>query len=322
MKHIELSNGIKITTFDQPPSGFNPLTAQAAELTRYGFPTMVPDPHHQQRYKSVMQKLSGKFNYVQPTFEVHPDKFHKPLINGANGKKNKALGTKTGATAAGTETDTNWAGGVVFAPANDSFKWVEGDWVVPNVGAPAQNQWFYSASWIGMDGDGSGDVCQAGVECEVYQSGSSISRNIYTWWEWYPLPEVKLTNFAANPGDLITMILCSASGAGSTSATVFMTNRTSGASTSFGFNAPSGTKLVGNSAEWIVEAPTVGGSQSAIADYGEVFFSVCEAVTAKGVTINGGTGDNINMTAGGTVVSAGNLITPTVVQCYYEGTLA
>ena len=65
----------------------------------------------------------------------------------------------------------------------------------------------------------------------------------------------------------------------------------------------------------------MGGSQSALADYGEVFFSVCEAVSAKSVTVNGGSGDNINMTAGGVTVSDGNLITPTVVQCLYSGTL-
>ncbi len=315
MKSIELSHGIKITTFEQPPSGFQPMTAKPAELARYGFPAMIPDEHHRARYQKVMERLSGKFTYVQPTFEVKEDRFHKPL----HGKA--AAGKRTGATAAGTETDTNWAGGVVFAPAGDSFKWLEGDWVVPNVAAPTQNQWYYSASWIGLDGDGSGDVCQAGVECEVYQSGSAVQKNIYPWWEWFPLPEVKITNFAVNPGDLLTMILCSASGAGSTTATVYMTNRTSGVSTSFSFNAPSGTKLAGNCAEWIVEAPTVGNAQSAIADYGEVFFSVCEAVTVKGVTINGGTGDNINMTSGGSVVSAGVLVAPTVVQCWYEGTL-
>lgn len=319
MKQVELSHGIKVTTFEQPPSGFNPLTAQPSDLARYGFPAMVPDEHHKQRYQKVMQQLSGKFNYVQPTFQVREDRFHGPhkaSVAGRNG-----VGRRTGETAAGTETDTNWAGGVIFAPAGDSFKWLEGDWVVPNVGAPTQNQWYYSASWIGIDGDASGDVCQAGVECEVYQSGASISRNIYPWWEWYPLPEVQISNFAANPGDLLTMILCTAKGAGSTTATVYLTNRTSGASTSFGFNAPAGTTLVGNCAEWIVEAPTVSGAQSSIADYGEVFFSVCEAVTEKGTTLYGGTGDNINMVAGGQVVSAGNLITPTVVQCWYEGAL-
>jgi hypothetical protein len=121
---------------------------------------------------------------------------------------------------------------------------------------------------------------------------------------------------------MITMILCSTQGAGSATGTVFFTNRTTGASTSFALSAPGNTKLIGNCAEWIVEAPTVGGGQSAIADYGEVFFSVCEAVTTpSGTTVNGGTGNNINMTAGGNVVSDGNLIAPTIVQCLYAGAL-
>src|SRR4051795_10914944 len=61
---------------------------------------------------------------------------------------------------AGTQTSTNWSGAVVTAPANDSFKWMEGDWTVPNVDAPTENQWYYCASWIGIDGDGSNDVFQ------------------------------------------------------------------------------------------------------------------------------------------------------------------
>ena len=66
----------------------------------------------------------------------------------------------------------------------------------------------------------------------------------------------------------------------------------------------------------------MGGQQSSMADYGEVFFSVCEAATTGGVTVDGGTGDNINMiNSSGTVVSDGNLITPTIVQCEYVGTL-
>ena len=84
-----------------------------------------------------------------------------------------------------------------------------------------------------------------------------------------------ITNFPVGPGDLITALLIASPGAGATSATVYLTNRTSGAATSVTFHAPSGTSLVGNSAEWIVEAPTVGGGQSTLADFGEVFFSVC-----------------------------------------------
>jgi hypothetical protein len=306
MKEIELEGGIKVRTFGPPPKNFDPFTASPTDLERNGFPPLPEDPRHLERYKRVFGHIKNKLHHIEPTFRVNHDRIHGPR---------KRL------TKAATETSGNWSGGVVYAPAGDSFKWVEGDWIVPDVDAPTQNQWYYCASWIGIDGDGSGDVFQAGVECEVYRSGSSITRNIYPWWEWYPTPEVQITNLGVSPGDLITMILCSASAAGSNTGTVYITNRTTGASTSVNLTAPGTTTLVGNSAEWIVEAPTVGGTQSAIADYGEVFFSVCEAVTNAGTTIDGGTGNNINLTAGGQVVSSGNLITSTIVQCWYSGAL-
>ena len=306
MKKLTLEGDIKVATFRPPSKDFNPFTASPAELAVSGFPAMPEDPQHRARYEKVYEQMKNKLNFIEPTFRVNTDKMHGP---------------RQRATKAGTETSSNWSGAVVYAPQGQSFRWVEGDWVVPDVDAPTTGKWYYSASWIGIDGDGSNDVFQAGIECEVFRSGNSITRHIYPWWEWYPTPEVQITNFTVNPGDMVTMILCSTQGAGSTTGTVFITNRTTGDSTSVSLTAPGNTKLVGNSAEWIVEAPTVGGSQSAIADYGEVFFSVCEAFTNTGTTVNGGTGNNINLNAGGTVVSQGNLISPTVVQCLYSGQL-
>jgi hypothetical protein len=303
MTEITLADGIKIRTFELPPRRFDPLTADAAEVVARGFPERPKDPHHLERYRRVLGHLKHKIHYIEPTFRINPDRFHGPR---------KRLPTS------GTETSTNWSGGVVFAPAGQSFQWIEGDWVVPEVDAPTQNQWYYSSDWIGIDGDGSGDVCQIGFQHDVYRSGSTITRVLYPWWEWYPLPEAQITNFPISPGDMITALLCT-SGAGATTASAYFMNRTTGASTGFQFSAPSGTKLVGNCAEWIVEAPTVGGAQSALTDYGEVFFSVCEAVLTNNVTVNGGTGDNINLTAGGETVSDGILITPTVIQCLYTG---
>jgi hypothetical protein len=117
---------------------------------------------------------------------------------------------------------------------------------------------------------------------------------------------------------MVTFLLCVLPGAGSTTATVYISNVTTGASTSLQFTAPAGTKLVGNCAEWVVEAPTVNGQQSQTADFGEVFFSVCEADTTAGVVVDGGTGDNINqVNSAGTVVVDGNIISPTVIQCLY-----
>ena len=312
MAELELAEGIRITTYEPPPPGFDPLAASAVALQKHGFPPRPPEPQHHERYKRVWNQMKNRFHYVSPTFRVNSDRRHGPR---------KRITTE------GTETSTNWSGGVVYAPAGTSFKWIQGDWVVPDVDAPTQNQWYYAASWIGIDGDGSGDVCQAGVECDVFRSGGSITRNIYPWHEWCCQPEVQITNLQVSAGDMITMLLCtpqgggSGGGAGSTTATVYFTNRTTGASVSYNFSAPTGTKLVGNSAEWIVEAPTVGGSQSAIADYGQVFFNVCEAYPVTGAAVNGGTGNNINLTAGGSVVSQGILVSPTVVECNYSGAI-
>jgi hypothetical protein len=309
-----------VTTY-APAHGFNPLTADVADLVKEGFPARPEDGQHLARFNQVMNSIKGKFTYIVPTLRENPETFHGPRQRPVS-----PATVSPGAGAAATETSTNWSGGVVFAPSGETFRWIEGDWTIPNVDAPTPNQWYYCANWIGIDGDGSGDVCQMGIECEAYRSGTSITTNIYPWFEWYPYPETAITNFPVRPGDMVTALLCT-SGAGATSASAYFTNRTTGASTSLTFSAPSGTSLVGNCAEWVVEAPTVGGSQSAMADYGEVFFSVCEAVAydASGrssTTVNGGSGDNINMDDGsGHEVSAGNLITPTVIQCEYVGAL-
>lgn len=302
MNATTLDDGQKVVSY-VPAANFNPLTASADDLVKNGFPAIPETGEHRDRFNKVIGQMKNKLHFVEPTFRVNRDKTHGP---------------RKQASAAGTQTSTNWSGAVVRAPSGDSFKWLEGDWVVPDIDAPAENQWYYGASWIGIDGDGSNDVFQAGVGCEVYRSGNTITRMFYPWWEWYPAYEVQITNLAVNPGDMITMLLCST---GPATGTVFFSNRTTGATATVGLTAPQGTKLVGNCAEWIMEAPTVGGAQSLLPDYGEVFFSVCEAFTQKGVTVNGGSGDNINMTSGANVVSDGVLVNSTIVECAYAGTL-
>jgi len=301
-KTLTLEGGIEVVTHAPSPN-FNPLTASAADLASNGFPAMPDDPRHRERYARLWGKIKNKFHYVEPTFQVNRDRTHGP---------------RKRVPAEGASTSTNWCGGVINPPAGQTFDWIEGDWVVPDVSAPTQGEWYYMASWIGIDGDGSNDVFQAGVASQVNQSGTSVSKSIYPWWEWYPAGEVQITNFVVNAGDMITMVL-SAKAAGATTGTVNWINTTTGATTNATLKAPSGTKLVGNCAEWIVEAPSVNGGQSALADYGEVFFTVSEAETSAGTTVNGGAGNNINMTAGGKVISDGNLITPSIIQCLYVG---
>jgi hypothetical protein len=302
---VHTESKLNIRTFNLPAAGFDPLTASAQDLEKAGLPPRPTDPKLLERYKRFFAQTKGKFQYVVPTFRVDPTK---------TTHTNK--GSKMGA---GTETYDNWSGGVVYAPAGQSFKWVQGDWVVPNVYPPTQNQWYYCANWIGLDGDGSGDVCQAGLICAAYQSGSSITRTVYPWHEWFPFSWVEITNLAISPGDLVSMLICTSQGAGSTTATIFFGNRTSGLATSYQISAPSGTKLAGNSAEWVVETPIVNGQLTKMPDYGEVFFSTCEAYLTNNDVVNGGTGNNINLEQGGQILSTGTLITPTIIQCQYTG---
>jgi hypothetical protein len=102
---------------------------------------------------------------------------------------------------------------------------------------------------------------------------------------------------------------------------VYFGNITNGASTSVPVSAPPGLQLVGNSAEWIVEAPFAIMGGDTLPDYGEVFFSDCEAYIAGGGGIQGGTGTPLSIVAGKdkNVVSRGLLISPAIIQCSFSG---
>jgi hypothetical protein len=319
MAVITLEGGVKVRTF-RPPSGFDPLCASSAELERYGFPARPDDPHLLERYQRVFKRLKGKFQYIEPTFKID---------------RNLSPGLRNWTSS--TLTSFKWSGGIVNAPAGQSFRWLQADFVIPNVYPPQSGIEYKCGVWIGLDGFGvSNDrVCQAGVGYTVYMVGSSIHREIFPWVEWYPDNRIPVTNLTISPGDFMTMLLCTPSGAGSTSAQAYFANTTSGQSTSMEFYPPthSTISLIGNCAEWIVEAPNnLPGVLNTLPDYGEVFFSSCEAYTAgtaktSGTLVDGGTGDNLNIVfpydpmdpTRGKVISQGTLITPTIIQCLYVG---
>jgi hypothetical protein len=275
VKRVELPHGIRVTTFEKPPIGFNPMNARPNDLLRYGFPPIPTDTSLLEKYEKVVRRLAGKFEYVEPEFEVRSDRSHGGPINGQV-----------------------WAGGVVSAPAGDSCKWVLGSWIIPNVSAPTDQRGYYSAHWVGIDGTfGSGDVCQAGVDCDAERYTGSLKRNIKAWFEWAPAYSVYITSLTVMAGDYLNVQICTDAGAGSTQASLYFTNITSGQYTSFIFYAPAGTQLVGNCAEWISEAPTIHGTQDPnfLADFGEVFFSECWAGTVQGKTLTSGQGDFLDL---------------------------
>ena len=311
MSRVTLSDGRKVTLFELPPAGFDPLTASAEALRRYGFPSMPDLPRHRQRYQRVLRQVGSRLRMVTPELQVLPRHISHP---------------RRPPLVPATEEGTGWSGGVV-SPGLGTFRWIQGNWVVPDL-CPVDDRSASFSAWIGIDGDGQrndGDqVFQAGVFMTSIRRGSSIETTCKIFEEWFPDPPALIDNFVVRPGDYLSLVLCSRQGAGSTEGTAFFLNRTTGVGTAVSLDPPAGITLNGRCAEWIVEVLSdAGGIQLPFPDYGEVFFSDCEAVTTTGAVVFGGTGDNIRAFGVETlsVLSEGTLVSPTVVQCQYMGPL-
>jgi hypothetical protein len=289
---IKLPSGLEVTTFE-PPRDFDPRTASADELERFGFPPPPEDPQHLDRYKDMLSQLAGRLDHIQPTFQPNNVLSYGPR-----------LGNNTPAG-----TSTNWSGGVVDA----SIESIYGQWKIPHVSAPTQGQQYYAASWIGIGGDdGSGNVFQAGVECLVQESGGTIATSIFPWYQWSPGLMVQVQNFPVKAGDEVSVALFVKPGTPDDEGRIFFTNRTTGlALPPISVTGPS----PGNSAEWIVGVPTDAGQPCPLANYGEVTFTECTANILNDPKVRPVTG--IDMIAGGSVVSRGTVIPPSTVKCVY-----
>jgi hypothetical protein len=270
--HEEL--GVRL--FKPPPEGFDPIEATDRQLLVHGYPARPDEKLHPELHEHWKQMVSRELTVVEPQFAVRTDKRHGMRQSVAN------------------DTSTNWSGSVAFAAKGDSATFVIGQWTVPDVVAPGSGS-FFCATWVGIDGDGSNDVLQAGTEQEIVSFGWITARATYAWWEWFPEYEVQITNFPVSPGDVMYCAICVHS---DTEAGFYLTNLTTGAATSFTKTAPQGTTLTGNCAEWIVETPTVNGQLGHLARYGDVYFDNCIAGTGNHALLYGGDGDLITMVDG------------------------
>ena len=162
----EFPSGMKVATFRPVPAKFNPLKADEKTLIKYGYPPRPVDSP--QLMKKWMLMFGRRHKFVKPKFVQMRNKFNGPRL--------------TKEIIEGTETSSNWSGGVIYAPSGKSFGYVVGEWTIPNPYAvAADGSWYYSSNWTGIDGDKSSDVCQAGIECRAKKSGSTTTRDVYAW---------------------------------------------------------------------------------------------------------------------------------------------
>jgi hypothetical protein len=170
-----------------------------------------------------------------------------------------------GQSSNGGWASSNWSGYAVTGSAN-AFTSITGSWTVTSV-TPAKGQ-TYSSTWVGIDGFSNSDLIQTGTEADYYNGQA----HYYAWWEILPAAETVITTVPVHPGDVMSADIHKNSDG---TWQISLTDSKSGSFTiSQSYSGPQ------TSAEWIEEAPTVGGHIATLAHYG--------TVTIDPGTVNGG----------------------------------
>lgn len=291
-----------VRLFTTPPPGFDPQHASDRELLVYGFPTR-PDPTtHPELAQRWARWVDRRGRRIQPEFVRN--------VGVVNGPRQYRAARDNGMDNA---TTPNWSGSVVYDTIGSTITWVSGEWTVPDPDDPHGGlPDYYSSTWVGIDGDGSPDVLQAGTASRSL-NGDKV---VYAWWEWYPDDEVALSSFPASAGDTMSCLICADS---DTSATIYLTNYNADAHTVFGITAPSGTTLQGNCAEWIVETPMINKKPTTLPDYGTCYFDSALAGSHLDLLLDAFTGTPITMTnSAGTALSVPTLEKAQLVKVTYQ----
>jgi hypothetical protein len=249
-----------VTTILSVPRSFDPLTASADQLDSAGFPPRPNPLKAPHAFESWKRAVTSGASRIMPILRQTDIKHGPNLASIKNG------------------TSLNWSGYAVLNTSvrsygNSSFFYLIGDYVEPlaqQAFGACTGGWDYSATWVGIDGYSSPDVLQAGSEADAYCSrGGGVLASYSFWYEWYPNGEVQITNMPLAAGNDAFVHVWSTN---SRTGHAYIVNYSNSQSVTLTFSAPSGTVLIGNSAEWVVERPSVGDRLATLTNYIQDFF--------------------------------------------------
>lgn len=169
--------------------------------------------------------------------------FHHPRI----------ASSQPGNRAAGWAS-SNWSG---YAVTGSIYHSVTARWTVP--GVTGSRKATYSSDWVGIDGYNNSDLIQTGTESDYYNGSAHYG----AWWEILPAAETVIPSITVKPGDTITASIAKGSGS---SWTITITDGGQSFTTTQTYTGPQ------TSAEWIEEAPSLGGRVATLANYGHTTF--------------------------------------------------
>jgi hypothetical protein len=167
-----------------------------------------------------------------------------PVAGGKNGIKPKT-----------SVQSTNWSG---YADTGTNFTKATATYLEPTFNCAKSAKGSLAAFWVGIDGFSSGSVEQDGtlVECE----GNTAVQ--FSWWEMFPTNAVQIVGTTVASGDRIHLSVVR-------SGTSYKLAVTDSTDTADSFTTTQTCSSCANSsAEFIAEAPTSGGSITALTDFG------------------------------------------------------
>jgi hypothetical protein len=250
-----------VRRFSDPPAGFDAVSASDTELASYGFlprPDAQADPNGYARWVRAMKMARNHWTGdLKETGKYHlPNQQPKVVAASASGMSNSP----------NSSTSQNWSGVILTNTLSKyntktSFYLIESYFNVPFAqeafsgdGNICDGTLDDVSVWDGFDGSGLGkagnnDLLQAGTQSDVSCSnGKTTTAKPFAWWEWYPDAEVQEFDVTTGDDMLVGVIETS-----STTAVIFLQDLTHQVYDTLDVTAPSGTELVGSSAEWIVE---------------------------------------------------------------------
>jgi len=155
----------------------------------------------------------------------------------------------------------NWSG--YAATSTSAFNEVQSTFVQPAVTCPVPGAW--TLFWVGFDGFTNNTVEQAGTAAQC-SSGSNPKPAYYAWWEMWPTNNIQVMPITVSPGNSIqaTVSYTASNGRYSLNVTDLSNRQQYTQVTSCAANLQCSRQ----SAEWIVERPTLNGAYTPLANWG------------------------------------------------------